>query len=217
MPSYLVVGNQTLDSPDLAEAIRERVAKEPSTFHVVVPATPVSRGLTWDEDEARAAAQERLTATMNRLHAIGLEVTGEVGVRIRSKRPATRCAVGRSTRSSCRRSRRASRAGSVRTCRRSSRARSRCRLPWSRPRSRRCPRARERARVRYMAWGRRRVESPPFSSPSRMRSAPIADAHLARGEPVGTRAESRPLASRRRPVTWPRSSSPQRSTMSKSG
>ena len=43
MPSYLVVGNQTLDSPDLAEAIRERVAKEPSTFHVVVPATPISR------------------------------------------------------------------------------------------------------------------------------------------------------------------------------
>ncbi len=42
MPSYLVVGNQTLDSPDLAEAIRERVAKEPSTFHVVVPATPIS-------------------------------------------------------------------------------------------------------------------------------------------------------------------------------
>ena len=80
MPSYLVVGNQTLDSPDLAEAIRERVAKEASTFHLVVPATPISRGLTWDEDEARAAAQERLTATMNRLHAIGLEVTGEVGV-----------------------------------------------------------------------------------------------------------------------------------------
>ena len=81
MPSYLVVGNQTLDSPDLAEAIRERVAKEPSTFHLVVPATPIGGGrLTWDEDEARAAAQERLTATLNRLHAIGLEVTGEVGV-----------------------------------------------------------------------------------------------------------------------------------------
>ena len=44
MPSYLVVGNQTLDSPDLAEAIRERVAKEPSTFHVVVPATPIGGG-----------------------------------------------------------------------------------------------------------------------------------------------------------------------------
>ena len=44
MPSYLVVGNQTLDSPDLAEAIRERVAKEPSTFHLVVPATPISGG-----------------------------------------------------------------------------------------------------------------------------------------------------------------------------
>ena len=92
MPSYLVVGNQTLDSPDLAEAIRERVAKEPSTFHVVVPATPIKGGLTWDEDEARAAAHERLTATMNRLHAIGLEVTGEVGVQdpIQATRDALR-------------------------------------------------------------------------------------------------------------------------------
>ena len=93
MPSYLVVGNQTLDSPDLAEAIRVRVAKEPSTFHLVVPATPVGGGrLTWDEDEARAAAQERLTKTMNRLHAIGLEVTGEVGVQdpIQATRDALR-------------------------------------------------------------------------------------------------------------------------------
>jgi hypothetical protein len=80
MRSYLVVGNQTLDSPELAEAIRERVAQEPSTFHLVVPATPVSGGrMTWDEDEARAAAQERMTATLNRLHAIGLDATGEVG------------------------------------------------------------------------------------------------------------------------------------------
>ena len=93
MPSYLVVGNQTLDSPELAEAIRERVAKEPSTFHLVVPATPAGGGrLTWDEDEARAAAQERLTATMNRLHAIGLEVSGEVGVQdpIQATRDALR-------------------------------------------------------------------------------------------------------------------------------
>jgi hypothetical protein len=92
MPSYLIVGNQTLDSPELAEAIRERVATEASTFHVVVPVTPISRGLTWDEDEARAAAQQRLTSTMNRLHAIGLEVTGEVGVQdpIQATRDALR-------------------------------------------------------------------------------------------------------------------------------
>ena len=31
MPSYLVVGNQTLDSPELAAAIDERLASEPAT------------------------------------------------------------------------------------------------------------------------------------------------------------------------------------------
>ena len=80
MRSYLVVGNQTLDSPELAEAIRERVAKEPATFHLVVPATPVSGRLTWDEDEAWAAAQERLEGALGRLRDSGVEATGEVGV-----------------------------------------------------------------------------------------------------------------------------------------
>ena len=81
MRSYLVVGNQTLDSPELAEAIRERVADEPTAaFYVVVPATAASGGrLTWNEDEAREAAQQRLTATLNRLHAIGVVASGEVG------------------------------------------------------------------------------------------------------------------------------------------
>jgi hypothetical protein len=79
MRSYLVVGNQTLDSSELAEAIAKRAASGPSTFHVVVPATPVQRGLTWDEDEARAAAHERLNAALSRLQATGLEVSGEIG------------------------------------------------------------------------------------------------------------------------------------------
>ena len=60
MRSYLVVGNQTLGSPTLAAAIIERRALGPATFHVVVPATPIKRGLTWDEDEAREVARERL-------------------------------------------------------------------------------------------------------------------------------------------------------------
>ena len=81
MRSYLVVGNQTLDSPELAEAIRERVTDEPTAaFYLVVPATAAANGrLTWDEDQARAAAQERLTATLNRLHQMGVAASGEVG------------------------------------------------------------------------------------------------------------------------------------------
>lgn len=79
MRSYLIVGNQTLDSPELTEAIRERMSAGPATFHLVVPASPAQRGLTWDEDEARAAATDRLNAALSRLHEMGAQVTGEIG------------------------------------------------------------------------------------------------------------------------------------------
>jgi hypothetical protein len=81
MRSYLVVGNQTLDSAELTAAIAERIAAGLSTFHFVVPATPVQRGLTWDEDEARAAAKTRLDEALARLRATGGQVTGEIGHR----------------------------------------------------------------------------------------------------------------------------------------
>jgi hypothetical protein len=81
MRSYLVVGNQTLESPELAEAIGDRLATGPATFHIVVPATPIQRGLTWDEDEARAAAQMRLDDALDRLRASGATVSGEIGHR----------------------------------------------------------------------------------------------------------------------------------------
>ena len=79
MRSYLVVGNQTLDSPLLIAAIVDRTTGEPATFHVVVPATPVARALTWDEDEARDVARERLDAMLLRLHKRTIEATGEIG------------------------------------------------------------------------------------------------------------------------------------------
>ena len=79
MRSYLVVGNQTLESSTLAAAIAERAGQGATTFHVVVPATPIKRGLTWDEDEAREVARERLEAMLARLRAVAVEVTGEIG------------------------------------------------------------------------------------------------------------------------------------------
>ena len=79
MRSYLVVGNQTLDSPVLAAAIGERQGQGRAAFHVVVPATPVQRGLTWDEDEARKVARDRLDAMLGRLRDRSIEATGEVG------------------------------------------------------------------------------------------------------------------------------------------
>ena len=81
MRSYLVVGNQTLDSPELIAAIEERMAAGSATFHIVVPATPNQRGLTWDEDEALAAAQTSLNDALKRLRALGATVTGEIGHR----------------------------------------------------------------------------------------------------------------------------------------
>jgi hypothetical protein len=81
MRSYLIVANQTLASPTLAAAVAERLAAGPARFHVVVPATPVPRGLTWDEREAHEAAGRRLDAVLSRLRDLGAEASGEVGAR----------------------------------------------------------------------------------------------------------------------------------------
>ena len=81
MRSYLLIGNQTLDSPELAAAIQERLATGPASFHVVAPATPVGGGLTWDETEARDVAGTRLETAMARLREAGAETTGEIGSR----------------------------------------------------------------------------------------------------------------------------------------
>ena len=77
--SYLVVGNQTLDSPTLAAAIAERAGRGPATFRVVVPATPTKGGLTWDEDEGRAGARQRMDAMLLRPRTDGVAATGEIG------------------------------------------------------------------------------------------------------------------------------------------
>jgi GABA permease len=79
MRSYLIVANRTLASPTLAAAVAQRVAAGECTFHVVVPRTPIPHGLTWDEDEAENAAQQRLDDVLARLTAMGVPATGEVG------------------------------------------------------------------------------------------------------------------------------------------
>ena len=79
MRSYLIVANQTLASPIVASVIADRVAAGPARFYVVVPATPIQHGLTWNEEEAHAAALGRLEAALVRLRELGVEATGEVG------------------------------------------------------------------------------------------------------------------------------------------
>ena len=79
MRSYLIVANQTLASPALSVEVAKRIAEGPSTFHVVVPLTPIVHRLTWDEDESRRAAQERLDALLKHVRTAGAEASGEIG------------------------------------------------------------------------------------------------------------------------------------------
>lgn len=79
MRSYLIVANQTLASPALSAEVARRIAAGPATFHVVVPLTPIVHRLTWDEDESRRAAQERLDALLEHLRSAGAVASGEIG------------------------------------------------------------------------------------------------------------------------------------------
>jgi hypothetical protein len=78
MRRYLVVANQTLAAEPLVSRVRELARGTPSSFHVVVPATP-PRDHVWTEGEARATARSRLEAALARFAALGAEVEGEVG------------------------------------------------------------------------------------------------------------------------------------------
>jgi hypothetical protein len=81
MHRLLVVANQTLTSDALHDAIENRLAKGPVGAYVVVPLTVVRHGLSWDEDEARRVADERLDGVLERLREMGVEADGEIGDR----------------------------------------------------------------------------------------------------------------------------------------
>jgi GABA permease len=76
----LVVANETVGGGELFRAISETALEGRSQFYVVCPALN-SRLRTWtsDEDPARAAAQERLDATLAHLSSVGIDARGEVG------------------------------------------------------------------------------------------------------------------------------------------
>ena len=96
MPRYLVVANQSLDSDELLELVRERAAASPSEFWLVAPATPVkdlvsnvmpipmpvmggSPTLPAPPAEARRMAQAKLDAAVRKLAAAGVPAKGTVG------------------------------------------------------------------------------------------------------------------------------------------
>jgi hypothetical protein len=76
---YLIVANQTLTSPELRAAVRERLGAPPCRFHVLVPATPLKQQLAWTEGAARTVARDRLEAALAWLHAEGAITTGSIG------------------------------------------------------------------------------------------------------------------------------------------
>ena len=78
MRHYLVVAHQTLDSPQLLDAIQARMAQGPSAFHLVVPERH-ERGATWNEGQVRLEAERKLEEARLRLVNLGVPVTGEVG------------------------------------------------------------------------------------------------------------------------------------------
>jgi hypothetical protein len=81
MARYMLVANQTVQSPELRDAallLQSRDARAELTL--IVPATRVVRRLTWDEVETKAVARERLNAGLAYLRAAGCHVVdGRVG------------------------------------------------------------------------------------------------------------------------------------------
>jgi hypothetical protein len=98
MSTILIVANQTLPSAALAAEVARRIAAGATVFHVVVPATPPpgGSGFTWDEDAARAEAETRLTAFLERLRGQGPPPRARSAIATLSRPSATRSAAARS-------------------------------------------------------------------------------------------------------------------------
>lgn len=77
--SVLVVANRTAGSDELLDALRERAARGPARFHLVVPAT--ARGVSWiaDMNAGADAAEHDLEGALERLRQAGLDADGAIG------------------------------------------------------------------------------------------------------------------------------------------
>jgi hypothetical protein len=77
----LVVAHQTAATPGLLDAVRERAARSPATFHLVVPQQPHGiHKLVDPQDAGVEEAQRVLEVALPRLsEAAGHEVSGNVG------------------------------------------------------------------------------------------------------------------------------------------
>jgi hypothetical protein len=72
---YLIIANQTADSPQLSRALLEISRNDPdASFVLVVPATPLNHLLVWEEGETMAAAGRRADSAAATLKAAGVNV-----------------------------------------------------------------------------------------------------------------------------------------------
>src|SRR4051794_16460978 len=76
MRQYLVVANRTLDSEPLRRCLRELAEEEPSSFHLVVPATHPHGA--WSEGTVHRDASLRLAGALKRFADLPAAVDGEV-------------------------------------------------------------------------------------------------------------------------------------------
>jgi hypothetical protein len=76
----LVVANETVGGPELLSEIRARAGGRRVSVLVVCPAlnSPLRHWVS-DEDDARAAAQERLDTSLESMRSTGLDASGEIG------------------------------------------------------------------------------------------------------------------------------------------
>jgi GABA permease len=76
----LVVANETVGGAELLDELRRHAAGRRTLVLVVCPAlnSPVRHWVS-DEDGARAAAGDRLAASLLAMRAVGLDATGEIG------------------------------------------------------------------------------------------------------------------------------------------
>jgi hypothetical protein len=76
----LVIANETVGGKALTDLIREKSAGGRANVLVVAPAQPTAlQHLTSDEDPSRAAAQERVDASLAKLRSMGVNAKGEIG------------------------------------------------------------------------------------------------------------------------------------------
>jgi GABA permease len=76
----LVVANETVGGPELLSAVRQRAGEPGARVLVVCPAlnSPLRHWVS-DEDDARAAAEERLGTSLASMRAAGIAAEGEIG------------------------------------------------------------------------------------------------------------------------------------------